>query len=375
MHILTIIAVLCALVGLAQQWLGTLLVERFCAAPAPVLSAFPPVSILKPLCGVEPLTELALESFFLIDYPDFEIIFGVHSAADPVLPIVQRLRARYPERPATVVIDAAIHGANRKISNLINMLPRAAHEMLVMSDADIHVPPYFLHRVVAAMAEPGVGLVTTLYTGLPGTPHLATLLGANQINYTFLPGALLARALGRQDCLGVTMALTKTVLAEVGGLAAVADNLADDQVLGRLVRARGYQLTLARVIPATTVPEKDFPALFRHELRWARTIRALVPIPYAASVLQISLFWTLLALLAAGGAWPVWALFGLVLTVRHVAARRIDAALKLAKSGEAWLFLVRDFWSVIIYVLSFSSDRVEWRGQTMRADAGKIPPV
>jgi ceramide glucosyltransferase len=161
----------------------------------------------------------------------------------------------------------------------------------------------------------------------------------------------------------------------VGGLAAVANNLADDQVLGRLVRARGYQLTLAQVIPATTVPEKDFTALFRHELRWARTIRALVPVPYAASVLQISLFWTLLALLASGGAGPVWALFALVLTVRYLAARRIDAALKLAKSGEAWLFLVRDFCSVLIYVLSFMGDTVDWRGQILRADAGKIPPV
>ena len=128
-------------------------------------------------------------------------------------------------------------------------------------------------------------------------------------------------------------------------------------------------------IPATTVPEKDFAALFRHELRWARTIRALVPIPYAASVLQISLFWSVLALVAAGGTWPVWALFALVLAVRYIAARRIDTALKLAKAGEAWLFLVRDFCSVIIYVLSFSGDKVEWRGQTMRADAGKIPPV
>ena len=374
MHILAGIAGLCALIGVAQLLVGTELIRRFRAAPAPVPSAYPPVSILKPLCGVEPLTELALESFFLIEYPQFQLVFGVQSPVDPVLEVVEKLRARYPERDVAVVVDGTLHGTNRKVSNLINMYPAARYETLVMSDADIHVPPYFLDRVVAAMAGSGVGLVTTLYTGLPGTPHLATLMGANQINYTFLPGALLARKLGRQDCLGVTMALTKTVLAQVGGLAAVADNLADDQVLGRLVVARGYKLTLAQVIPATTVPEHDFAVLFRHELRWARTIRALVPVPYAASVLQISLFWCLLALVFSGGAAWAWILLMAVLGIRYAAARAIDSALGLAKAGDAWLFLVRDFCSFVIYVASFTGDKVHWRGQIMQADAGNISP-
>lgn len=375
MVVIAWIAGLFALIGVVQQYLGTLLIQRFCAAPAPALNEQVPVSLLKPLCGVEPLSELALESFFLIDYPVYQLVFGVQNQLDPVLEVVERLRARYPQRDVTVVVDPTLHGTNRKISNLINMYPMAAYETLVMSDADIHVPPYFLHRVVAAMAEPGVGLVTTLYTGLPGTPHLATLMGANQINYTFLPGALLARKLGRQDCLGVTMALTKTVLAQVGGLEAVSNHLADDQVLGRIVRAKGYELTLAQVIPATTVPENDFRALFRHELRWARTIRALVPIPYAASVLQISLFWALLAVIASCGSVWAWVLFFLVLLARYTAARRIDSALGLAKAGDAWLFLVRDFCSALIYIVSYGGDKVDWRGQMMRADSGKPPPA
>jgi ceramide glucosyltransferase len=294
----------------------------------------------------------------------------VHSGADPVLDILARLRGRYPHRDVTLVVDPAIHGANRKISNLINMYPKAKYETLVMSDADIHVPVYFLDRVVAALQVPGVGLVTTLYTALPGTPHLATAMGANQINYNFLPGALLARKLGREDCLGVTMAMAKTVLAEVGGLAAVVNNLADDQMLGRKVRQKGYALTLAQVIPATTVPEANFKALLRHELRWARTIRALVPIPYTASVLQISLFWALLGVVTAGGGWWAWALFLAVLMIRYALARRIDHVLGLAKAGEAWLFLMRDVVSAIIYIASFCGNQVDWRGQRMTADAG-----
>ena len=120
-------------------------------------AALPPVSLLKPLCGVEPLTELALESFFLIDYPVYQLVFGVQNAQDPVLDVVARLRARYPQRDVAVIVDPTLHGTNRKVSNLINLYPSASYETLVMSDADIHVPPYFLHRVVAALGREGGG--------------------------------------------------------------------------------------------------------------------------------------------------------------------------------------------------------------------------
>jgi ceramide glucosyltransferase len=362
-----------AVVGVVQQFIGTLLVERFVDLPGQLPSEMLPVSILKPLCGVEPLTEIALESFFLIDYPVVQLIFGVQSATDPVLEVLKTLRDRYPEHDVALVIDATLHGSNRKVSNLINMLALAKYDTLVMSDADIHVPPYFLGAVIAALQKPNVGLVTTLYTALPGTPHLATLLGATQINYSFLPGALLARRLGRQDCLGVTMALTRQTLAMVGGLQSVANHLADDQVLGRLVQAKGLAITLANVIPATTVPEANFRELFIHELRWARTIRALVPLAYAASVLQMSLFWAMLCLVTSGGYWASWILFFAILLIRHWLARRIDAALRLGKAGDAWLFVLRDLVSAIIYVASFCGSNVSWRGQQMRADAGKAP--
>jgi len=366
------IAAICALIGIVQQIAGTILVQRFVAAPVAPPLARPPASILKPLCGVDPLTEQALESFFLLDYPDYQLVFGVQSETDPVLAVVETLRARYPAQEVALVVDATQYGSNRKISNLINMQREARHEVLVISDADIHVPPYFLDRVISALEVPGVGLVTSLYTALPGTPATATRLGANQINYSFLPGALLAREMGRQDCLGVTMAMTSTVLEDVGGLRAVVNNLADDQVMGRLVLARGYKLTLAQLVPATTVPEADFRALFRHELRWARTIRALVPLPYATSVLQISLLWSALAILFSWGAIWAWVLLAAALITRVLAARRIDAALRLPTSSGPGLFLLRDSLSTIIFIASFTGSRVDWRGQMMQADPGKL---
>jgi ceramide glucosyltransferase len=370
-HAIAWLAAIFAVVGVVQQFFGTLLVERFAAQPKQTPATTPPVSILKPLCGVEPLTELALESFFLIEYPVFQLVFGVQSADDPVLQVVDKLRARYPAHDVALVIDSTLHGTNRKVSNLINMQAFAKYETLVMSDADIHVPPYFLATVIGALQQPGVGLVTTLYTALPGTPHLATLLGTNQINYNFLPGALLARKFGRRDCLGVTMALTRQTLAQAGGLQAVANHLGDDQVMGRLVRAKGYSLTLANVIPATTVPESNFRELYLHELRWARTIRALVPLAYTTLILQMSLFWALICVAVSAGYWAAWVLLFATLLIRHRLARRIDAALRLSKAGDAWMFVLRDLISATIYIASFLGNNVNWRGQQMRTDQGK----
>ncbi len=380
MHALAWLAALCVLAGVVQQFLGTLLVERFVAEPEPPpLPEPPPVSVLKPLCGVEPLTELALESFFRIDYPAYQLVFGVQDAADPVLQIVAELRRRYPAQDVSVVVDETLHGGNRKVSNLINMLGQAKYPTLVMSDADIHVPPYFLTRVVSALRQPDVGLVTTFYTALPGMPHLATRLGAMQINYNFLPGALLGSKLGRQDCLGVTVALTRETLASVGGLQAVADRLADDQVLGRLVRAKGKRLAFANVFPATTVPESGFRELLFHELRWGRTIRALAPVAYSGSLLQIPLFWALLCLVFSGGSTAAWLLFGAVLLCRSGLARRLDKALRLCRTagaGEerAWVFVLRDLLTFGIIAVSYCGNGVSWRGQRMRADTGRASP-
>ncbi len=336
------------------------------AAAAP--KARPGITILKPLCGVDPLTELALESFFFLNYPAYQLVFGVQSPTDPVLEILARLRARYPATDVALMVNDTEHGRNRKVSNLINMRPLAKHEILVISDADVHVPTYYLDRVMAALEEPDAGLATSIYTGLPGTTALAARLGAAQMNYSFLPGILMARQLGRQDCMGPTMALRKSTLTEIGGLETLADHLADDQVLGRRVLAAGYKIALANVIPATTVAEADFGDLYRHELRWARTIRALVPAAYAGSILQMPLIWATLSLLLSGFA--VWSLilFLGIWGLRVLTARRIEAVLRLPRTRDVWLFLLRDFFSAIIYIGSFMGNRVDWRGQSMMAD-------
>ncbi len=370
MALLAILAAGLGLIGLGTALAGWFVVRRFARALAapPLAPLLPPVSVLKPLYGEEPLLEEALASFCAQDYPAMQIVCGVQDPADPAAAVVERLQRRFPDRDLTLVVNPARHGSNGKISNLINMLPAARHDILVIADADMHAPADHLRRVVASLRTPGTGLATTLYTARPAHPGLAAQFGATQITHGFLPGALLARALGRRDCFGATMALRRETLAAVGGLAALADRLADAAVLGPRIAARGLAVALAPSLPATTVPETTLRALLRHELRWARTVRSLAPLGFAASAVQYPLAWVALAVIASAGA--AWALLlaAAAWAARAAAVRGIDRALGLAPTVSLWLLAPRDLLSVGLIVASFLGDNVQWRGQLMAVD-------
>ena len=389
-----------SLVGLIQALAGAVLVWGFVRRRGlSVARDLAGVTVLKPLHGDEPLLEAALSSVCQQDYPLYQLVFGVQDAADAALPVVRRLQARFPACDVAVVVDSTGHGPNRKVGNLINMLPAAKHDILVISDSDVHAAPDWLQRLVTALEVPEVGLVTTIYTGLPargplppsrsrkGRGRIASVLpappplagggwgegavgalGTIQINHYFLPGALLARAMGRQDCLGATMMLRRQTLDRIGGFAALVNHLADDNVLGRLVQRLGLRVCLADTVPATTVGEATLRALWRHELRWARTIRALVPAQFAASTLQYPLAWALLVAVLTGLApWSlVW--FAAAWMARAAAVRATDRALELANRAPLWLLPLRELMSVAVMIASYAGRRVDWRGHELEAE-------
>jgi ceramide glucosyltransferase len=359
-------------IGLVQGVFGWFAVRGFASASAPPFSeaSLPSVTILKPLHGDEPLLEEALASFCAQDYPACQIVFGVQDPSDSALPVVNRLRQRFPALDMAVVIDPTLHGPNRKIGNLINMLPAAKHPVLVISDADIHAAPDYLRAVAAALQEPGTGLVTTLYTGRLAEPDIAAQLGASQIAHTFLPGVLLGRAMGRKDCLGATMALRRETLDRLGGLQALVQHLADDGVLGRLVTASGMHIAIAATVPQTTVPETHVLPLLRHELRWGRTNRSLAPVSFALSAVQFPIVWSAIAALASGGADWALGLFAIAWLGRAVTASAVDRALGLAPACSPWLFPLRDLLSFGVVLASYGGDKVTWRGKELRA----VPP-
>ncbi|MEI7710480.1 MAG: bacteriohopanetetrol glucosamine biosynthesis glycosyltransferase HpnI [Rhodospirillales bacterium] len=372
MTIVAAIAALLSAIGIGQALAGWRAVVRFARAPAAPVAIRPPITVLKPLHGNEPLLERALASLFHQDYPAYQIVFGVQNPLDPAIAVVERLRSAFPAQDIALVVDSAQHGQNRKVGNLINMLPAAKHDVLAIADSDLHMRPDYLTDLGATLALPGCGLATVLYTGLPATRAVPSLLGATAIAHGFLPGALLARGMGRQDCLGATMCLRRDTLNRIGGFHALVDHLADDNVLGQLVRAQGLDVRLAGTVVATTVPEATFAALFRHELRWARTIRALVPGAFALSVLQYPIFWALIAVFAAPGASGAVALFVLAWLSRAVAATGIDKALaprleRLAFPAPVGLLPLRELLSVGIMLASYAGKKVDWRGHTMHA--------
>ncbi len=377
MTALAVVAVVAGLIGLVQGVAGWIALRRFRRSARGPVVLRPAITVLKPLHGDEPLLEAALVSLCGLDYAPLQIVCGVQDAGDAALAVVGRVRVRFPGRDIAVVVDGTGHGANPKVGNLINMFPAAKHDLIVIADSDVHVLPGYLDAIVATLALPNCGLATLLYAGRPATGASAALLGTAWINHSFLPGALLARGLGRQDCLGATMALRRETLVAIGGLEAVADEIADDQWLGRLVRRAGLEVRLVPAMVATTVAETTLAQLWRHEVRWGRTIRALEPVGFALSALQYPLAWALLAVGLAGEAWAV-TLFLVAWAIRGFTARRIDAELSavhetLATRVPIWLLPLRDALSMIVLLASHAGRRVEWRGhmlQTARPSSG-----
>ena len=365
--------------GLIQAGAAVYALKRFNRQPRPQLAAPPPVSILKPLKGSEPLLEAALASFCTQSYPSFQLVFGVQDRQDPAIAVVERLQTLFPSLDITMVIDETRHGGNGKIANLINMWPAAKHDVIVLADSDVHVTPHFLERIVAALDAPEVGAVTALYAGFASGGSLAGRFGAAQINHIFLPGVLVGRVLGRQDCLGAALALRRSTLIRIGGLPALLPHLADDAALGRLVRRLGLRVALAPSLVVTTVSEESLPALFGHELRWARTIRALEPLTYATSLLQYPVFWALVTILADD--FRLWAL-GFAAAVWVIRAMEARAMARLLERGvfSGWLLPLRELFSIVVLLASYLGNRVVWRGSSMAAvtrgrDSGPRPPI
>ena len=380
--ILAFAATLCALLSLAGMvavLVGTLAVRRFVRLPSVAPRSHPPCTILRPLYGDEPGLDDALETLAAQDYPHFQIVLGVHNVADPARAAANRFARRHPTLDIIVVADTSLHGANRKISNLMNMLPAASHDLLVFSDSDVHAPPDYLRQIAAALERPGAGLATTLCVGRPATPSVAASLAAGHMRHCFLPGALLGEWAGRQDCLGTTMALRRDTLDRVGGLRALANHLADDNILGQMVKGLGLSVALARVVTVVTISETTLTAVWRHELRWARTIRALIPLTFAGSASQFPLFWAALACTLEPRHPLVLCLLGAAATLRIWAACTIDTALagRFALPRQKGLLLllgVRDLLSVSVVAASFLGRNVVWRGHVLRARGFTVQP-
>jgi ceramide glucosyltransferase len=337
---------------------------RAASGAAPIGRA--PVSVLKPLHGAEPGLYDNLRSFADQDYPVFQVVLGVRDRTDAALPIARALIGDRPLDDIELVVDPHVAGSNLKVANLENMLPAARHGVIVLADSDMRVGRDYLAIITAPLADPGIGIVTCLYKAVPAG-GLWSRLAALYINFGFLPSAVLGDALGiGGGCFGATIALRRTVLERIGDFGRVRNELADDHRMGAAVRRLGLASVLSPYIVENQVSENSFASLWRHELRWARTSRAMAPAGFAGSVVTHTVALAALAA-ACGSGVAAWGFVGLTLLLRWISAALIARRLDLPQTG-LWLLPLRDVLSFAVFLGSFCGRSVFWRDQVFRVE-------
>jgi ceramide glucosyltransferase len=326
------------------------------------------VSVLKPLHGDEPGLYENLRSFAEQDYPAVQLVLGVNDPRDDALPAARALIHDLPDCDIALVIDQRARGSNRKVANLENMLEVARHDTFVLADSDMRVDRYYLASVTAPLHYPLTGVVTCLYKGVP-TDGKWSALGSMHINFGFLPGALVAESLGiGGGCFGATIAIRRATLDRIGRFARLRNELADDHRIGDEVRRLDLRVALSPYIVEARVNEPSFAALWRHELRWARTVRAIAPAGFAGSILAQPVAIAALGIVAAGFDLTSCRLLMISCILRWATARVIAGALRVSPA-RPWLLAVRDALSFAVFAASFFCKTVFWRDEVFQVEA------
>ena len=338
----------------------------------------PPVSILKPLRGVDPRMYESFRSHCIQDYPEYEIIFGVSHPEDPAAEAVQKLINEYPQVRIHLVVCPEVLGNNRKVSNLVQMATHAAYDHLLINDSDICVPRDYLRHVMAPFARPEVGMVTCPYRGIPANT-LGSKLESLGISTDFVPGVLVARQIenGIHFALGSTLAMSRKALDSIGGLRPLVNYLADDFELGFRISRAGYEVVLADLAVETHLPAYSFIEFFQHQMRWARSTRDSRRMGYVGLVLTFGLPWAILAVLFAAGAWWSWLLLVLAAILRFAVAFQVGLGIVHDRSvlKNFWLLPLRDLVAFWVWFASFADNKVHWRGDIFILENGRITPV
>ena len=337
----------------------------------------PPVSILKPLKGVDPRMYAGLVSHCRQTYPGgFELIFGVHSLKDPAVAEITLLRMEHPNVAIKLVECRERLGTSGKVSNLVQMLPHAAHEHVLINDSDILVPQTYLAGVMRLFGS-DVGMVTAPYIGRTGEDVTVwARLEALGISTDFLPGVLTARKVegGIRFGLGSTLAMTRTALAEAGGLQPLVEYLADDYELGKRIAAAGYRVELCGQVVETTVPGYGLGGFWDHQMRWARSTRDSRRLGYVGLGVTYCVPWAGLTVVASGGALWSWTLLVFALLARLAVALTVGVG--VLRDGQVlrdlWLLPVRDCFGLLFWAWSFAGDTVVWRGERFRLRDGRL---
>jgi ceramide glucosyltransferase len=343
---------------------------------ATVGANLPPVSILKPLKGIDPEIYESFRSHCDQDYPaEYEIIFGVSEANDPAVEVVKRLQQEFPLRRIQLVVCSERLGVNVKVSNLVQMLQVACYDCLLVNDSDIRVDSDYLRRVVTPLNDPDVGVVTCLYRGI-ASATLGSCLESLGISTDFAAGVLVARFMegGIHFGLGSTLAFWRSGLHAIGGFESLVDYLADDYELGKRISGLGRRVVLSEVVVGTFLPPYTIKQFLQHQLRWARSIRDSRRGGYLGLALTFGLPWAILAALANYRQIWVWGLLAAAIVLRLAVVLVVGLKILGDRQLLSWLLILplRDFVAVLVWVASFGGNTINWRGDTFTLKSGKL---
>jgi len=325
----------------------------------------PPVSILKPIYGLDRDTYENYASFCLQDYPEYEILFCVSDAQDPAVPIIQKLIQDFPNRAVRLLVGSDPLGISDKVNKLCRLAREAKHDVVIVSDSDVRVEPGYLRAVAAPFQDATVGAVTCLYRGLTDG-SLAADLEAVGNSTDFAAGVLVAWLFSDVNfMLGATMAVRKNVLVEIGGFESLVDYFSDDYELGNRIAARGHRVDLIPHSVAIVYPHQTLRDAFRHQLRWNLSIRFSRPAGHLGLIFTQGLPLGIIAAFCAPSAAWACAILAAYLTLRAASAWRIGVAgMKDANLGHKMeLLLLRDVFAFVVWFASFFPQRIFWRGK------------
>ncbi len=343
----------------------------------------PAVTILKPVHGMEPKLEETLESFFLQEYPNFEIVFGARNAANEALIVVEKLRAKYPQVPTRVVISGEPSWPNAKVFSLARMIAASENSFFVISDSDVLVRPDFLREVIPPLLHHEVGLVTCLYEGIP-THDFWSQLEALGMSVEMPSGVMVADMVagGMKFALGAAMAVRRDAIEAMGGIRETADFYSDDFVLGNRVASAGYTVVLSSYKVGHVLSGQSLRQTFRDQLRWMKSTRFSRPWGHVGSGLTYAVPFGLLALVLALGHRD-WMELGVGLFAISWINRMLLALLVgWSVIGDrrclwfCWLYPLRDLLGFCTWAASFTSNRFFWRGELYEfGQQGRITAV
>jgi ceramide glucosyltransferase len=346
--------------------------------PQAVDSTFqPPISILKPICGLDRGAYNNWASFCRQDYRSYQIIFGVSDSTDPAIAVLRQLIQDFPKVDIRLVINSNVIGSNLKVSNLANLEPYAQYNLLLISDSDIRVGRDYLKRMVQPMQDAQTGVVTCLYRSR--VYSFVAALEALSISTDFHATVLLARQLGwMKFAMGSSILIRHKVLETIGGFKAIANHLADDFILGNLTAQAGFEVVLSDYVVGHTLETATLTDLIQHQTRWNRCTRAANPLGYLGLIFTHGTVFSLAFLCLSGPSSLGWEVLGVMWTVRilmgwivGVKGLEDDVAARFL-----WLIPIRDLLSFGLWCYGFMGDRIVWRGKQFRlVSDGKLVPL